>query len=138
MYLPNSKTARSLSICPVCPVRPVSSLMERTSSQNWFWPERPCSRIRAAQFSRSGRPKRGNLESCGGKNVRARLGPFHLNWSEQVLFGRPERTDGTQPKLPGLSGVFRKCNPVNVLPSGNLGSAGSRESMYVQNMCITS
>ena len=42
-------------------------------------PERPCSWIRAAQFSRSGRPKRGNLESSGGKNVRTHLGPFHLN-----------------------------------------------------------
>ena len=47
--------------------------MERTSSQNWFWPEWPCSLIRAAQFSRSGCKKRGNLESCGGKNVRTRL-----------------------------------------------------------------
>ena len=28
-----------------------------------------------SQFSRSGRPKRRNLESCGGKNVCARLGP---------------------------------------------------------------
>ena len=36
--------------------------------------------------------RRGNLESCGGKNVRARLGPFHLNWPEPVPFGRPERT----------------------------------------------
>ena len=33
--------------------------MERTSSQNWFWPEWPCSWIRAVQFSRSGQPKRG-------------------------------------------------------------------------------
>ena len=23
-----------------------------------------------------------------------RLGPFHLNWPEPVLFGRPERTNG--------------------------------------------
>ena len=37
------------------------------------------------------------LESCGGKNVRARL--FHLNWPEPVLFGRPERTSGKRPKL---------------------------------------
>ena len=59
--------------------------MERMSSQNWLWPESPCSWIRAPQFSRSGRPKRGNLESCGGKNVRARLGPFHLNWLEPVF-----------------------------------------------------
>ena len=36
------------------------------------------------------RPKRGNLESCGGKNVRARLGLFQLN--------RPERTNGRRPK----------------------------------------
>ena len=35
----------------------------------------------------SGRPKRGNLETCGGKNVRARLGPFA--WSDL--------TDGKQP-----------------------------------------
>ena len=50
--------------------------MERTISHNWFWPE--CLLIRAAQFSRSGWSKRGNLESCGGKNVHARLGPFRL------------------------------------------------------------
>ena len=56
--------SRSLSISPV---RPVSSQMEHTSSQNWFCPECPCSWTRAAQFSRTGRPKRGNLESCGGK-----------------------------------------------------------------------
>ena len=31
-------------------------------SQNWFWPECPCSWVRAAQFCRSGRPKRGNPE----------------------------------------------------------------------------
>ena len=34
----------------------------------------------------SGRPKRGNWESCGGKNVRARLGSFHLNWQEPIHF----------------------------------------------------
>ena len=38
--------------------------------------------------------------------------------------------------VPVLSGVFRKWSPVKVPPSGNLGSAGSRESMYVQNTCI--
>ena len=45
-------------------------------------------------------PKRGNLESCGGKNVHARrrLAPFHLNWPEPVLFGRTEQTKGKQPK----------------------------------------
>ena len=32
------------------------------------------------------------LESCGGKNIRALLGPFHLNRPEPVLFGQPERT----------------------------------------------
>ena len=56
-------------------------------------------RSRAAQFSRSGRPKRGNLESCGGKNVHARFGHFHINWSEPVLLGRPERTSGKRLKL---------------------------------------
>ena len=73
--------------------------MERTSSQNWFWPEWPCSWIRAAQFSRSDRPKRGNLESRGGKNVRARIGRFHLNRSEPVLFGRPEQTNEKRPEF---------------------------------------
>ena len=72
--------------------------MEYTSSQNWFWPECSCSSIRATQFSRSGRPKRGNLESYGGKNVRARFGPLHLNWSETVLLGRSEWTNGKRPK----------------------------------------
>ena len=51
---------------------------------NWFWPECPCSWIRAAQFSRSGRPKRGNLESSGGKNERVRLRRFLLNWQERT------------------------------------------------------
>ena len=69
-----------------------SSKMERMSSQNLFWPEWPCPWIRAAQFSRSGRPKRGNLETCGGSNcVRVSLGYFRLNWPEPVLFGQPER-----------------------------------------------
>ena len=67
--------------------------MERMSSQNWFWPEWPCSWIRAAQFSCSGRPKRGNLESSGGKNVRARLYAFKL---ARISSFRPERTDGKQ------------------------------------------
>ena len=47
----------------------------------------------------SGWQKRGNLESLGAKNVRARLEPFHFNWPEPVLFGRPERTYGKPPKL---------------------------------------
>ena len=54
--------------------------------------------IQAAQLSCSGGPKRRGLESCGGKNVHVHLGPFHLNWPEPVLFGRPERTDGRRPK----------------------------------------
>ena len=33
-----------------------------------------------------------------GKNARAQLGPFHLNWSEPVLYRRPERTKGKQSK----------------------------------------
>ena len=44
-----------------------SVLSGRTSSHNWLWPEKPCSWIRAVQFPRSGRPKRGNWESFGGK-----------------------------------------------------------------------
>ena len=53
-----------------------------------------------AQFSRSGRPKRGkrDLGSCGGKHVRTRVGPFHLNWLEPVLFHQPERTHGPRSK----------------------------------------
>ena len=99
-----AKNFWSLSSCRVWPVRPVRSWMERTRSQNWFWPEWPCSLIRAAQFSRS-HPKRKNLEGCGGyftttqttrisltewksNNIRARLGHFALNWPELVLFGR--------------------------------------------------
>ena len=54
--------------------------MEHTSSQNWFWPEWPCSWIRATQFSCSVRPKRGNLESCGAENIRARLGLRKMYW----------------------------------------------------------
>ena len=37
--------------------------------------------------------------SCGGENVRACLGPFYLNWSEPVLFGRSERTNEKGPGL---------------------------------------
>ena len=34
-----------------------------------------------------------------GRNVRARLGPFHLNWPEQVLFDRPpDWLDGKPPE----------------------------------------
>ena len=80
--------------------------MERTSSQNRFWPEWSCSWIRAAQFSHFGRPKRGILESCVRKKVRARLGPCYSNWPEQVLFGRTERTNGTRPKLKLLIVLF--------------------------------
>ena len=43
-----------------------------------------------AQFSRSGRTKRGLWR----ENVRARLGPFHLNWPEPVLFDRSEWRNG--------------------------------------------
>ena len=57
-------------------------------------------RTGAVQTGCSGRPKRGNLESCGGKNVRARLGPPHLNWPEPVIFGQPERANGKRPKFP--------------------------------------
>ena len=66
-----------------------------TSSQDWFWPEWP-SWIKAAHglkpLNFPALPKRGNLESYGGKNVHvcACLGPFHLNWSEPVLCSRPE------------------------------------------------
>ena len=34
----------------------------------------------------------------GGKNVRARLAPFNLNWLEPVVFGRTERTNGKRPQ----------------------------------------
>ena len=43
------------------------------------------------------------LGSCGGKNVRAHIGPFHIIWPEPVLFGRPERTRAKPTK-------FRKRN----------------------------
>ena len=38
------------------------------------------------------------FEKLWRENVRAHLGPFHLNWPEPVLSGRPERTDATRPK----------------------------------------
>ena len=58
--------------------------IECTSPQNWFWLEWPCSWIKAAEFSRSGRPKRGNLERCGGENVHVcvRFGLSRLSWPE--------------------------------------------------------
>ena len=52
--------------------------MEQTSSQNWFWPKWSCSWIRATQLSRSGPPQHRNWESCGGKNVQARI-PHSVN-----------------------------------------------------------
>ena len=52
---------------------------------------------RASQFFRSGQPKRGNLESCGGKNAPAGLSTFK-NWPEPVVFGRPDRRNGKRPK----------------------------------------
>ena len=75
--------------------------------------------IKAAQFPHSGRPMCGNLESCGGKNVCAHLDPFHLNWSEPVFFGWPERTNGKRlriklsdfqkekKKVPSLTGFWK-------------------------------
>ena len=48
---------RLLSVCLVCLVRPVSSLMECMNSENWFWPAWPCSWIRTTQFSFFGQPK---------------------------------------------------------------------------------
>ena len=60
----------------------------------------------------------GDLESCGGKNVRARLGPFHLNWPEPVLFGRPDGTSGKRPKSSQL------CNKVLIKKKLNFLSAG--------------
>ena len=99
LSLTNPGTLGSISICHVWLVRQVSSYMERTSSGNWFWPELPCLWIRNTQFSSSGRSKRGNLESCGGKNVSVSLGPFRLIWPEPVLFGRPDRTNGKPPKF---------------------------------------
>ena len=84
--------------------------MERTSSQNWFWPEWPCPWIRATQFSCSGWPKCENLESCGGKRVCVRLGSFHLNWPEPVLFGQPERTNGKRPNIVLPPGLILICS----------------------------
>ena len=63
-----------------------------------LWPEWLRSWIRAAQFSRSGRPKGGNLESCGGNNTRTRLGPSHIYRPDAALFGRPQRVGQKQPK----------------------------------------
>ena len=37
-------------------------------------------------------PKRNNVESYGGKNIRARLELFHSNWPEPVGFFWPART----------------------------------------------
>ena len=54
-------------------------------------------------FRFSGRPKRGNSESYGGKNVRARLKPFLLNWPEPVLLGQPERTNEKQATITSLT-----------------------------------
>ena len=62
--------------------------MERTSSQNWFWPERPCSWNRAAQFSRFGRSKCGDLESCGGKKCTRAPSTFQFKLARTSSFRR--------------------------------------------------
>ena len=39
------------------------------------------------------------LDACIARiAVRARFGPFHLNWPEPVLLGRPERGNGKRPR----------------------------------------
>ena len=50
------------------------------------------------QFSRFDPPKRANFESCGRKNARAHLGPFHLNWLRTSSFWS-DRADKWQATL---------------------------------------
>ena len=120
---PQKLRSLSVSICPVWLVQP---------GTHEFWPEWPCLWIRAAELSRSGRPIRGTLESCGGKNVRARLGPFHLNWPEPVLFGWPERTNGKQWKgRRARVNIFSSDNPPNsrALDKTNQSEHGTTEKL---------
>ena len=44
--------------------------------------------------------------SCGGKNARARIGPFNLNWSETIIFGWSERTEEKLPKTKYIAVEF--------------------------------
>ena len=74
----------------------LSGLASRTSPQNWFWPEWSFSRIIAAQFSRSGRPERGILESCAGKCTRAPWTfPFKLARIGSFRTARPDKLKTT-------------------------------------------
>ena len=41
---------------------------------------------------------KGTSETIARIAVRARFGPFHLNWPEPVLLGRPERGNGKRPR----------------------------------------
>ena len=61
-----------------CPVRPVSSQMERTSSQNWFWQNGPAYESGPINSPVPVGQSAVVRESCGGKNVRACLGPSIL------------------------------------------------------------
>ena len=55
-----------------------------------FWPEWPCSWIRAAQFSRSSRSKRENPKSFGRKNVRV---PWIILYKlARTSYSQPART----------------------------------------------
>ena len=65
--------------------------MERTSSQKWFLSELPCSWIKATQFSRPDRPKRGKLELWWGKCTRVSW-TFLFKLARTSSF-RPVRTD---------------------------------------------
>ena len=58
-----------------------------------FCPKWTCSWIRAVQFFRSGRARRGNLESCGRKKMWACLESFHFKKLARTGSFRPERPD---------------------------------------------
>ena len=71
--------------------------MERTSYPEQVLATMACSWIRAAHSPAPVGQKRGNLESCGGKNgTRALDLPFKL--ARTGSFGRIDRTNGKRPK----------------------------------------
>ena len=74
--------------------------MERTSSQNWFWPE--CT-ARGTELLSSPAPlgqSAGFGELWREKCTRAPLiGSFCLNWPEPVLFDQPDGKQIAQPVL---------------------------------------
>ena len=79
-------------------VRSVSCLVERTSSQNWFWPEWRAHVSESLSSLALLGQSAGIRRAVADKSVLVRLGPFPLNSLEPVHLGQP-RTGLTESDL---------------------------------------